>query len=153
MVTQREDVIRTGFAKLDMDRSNLIATHGGSASTFNATPPLLQPTVEALQQAFATNLFDLFRAMSHLPGGEIEEQSTLCYHHAFPFSPMFKGVWSTRLSEADLAAAIEDTIAWFKQRNAPFFFWWVDPQATPRSLLIQRFRRTDSLPGKSMRQA
>jgi hypothetical protein len=92
MVTQREDIISTGFAKLAIERSNLIATPGGSASAFNATPPLLRPTVEALQQAFATNLFDLFRAMSHLPGGEIEEQPALCHHYAFPFSPMFKGV-------------------------------------------------------------
>lgn len=38
------------------------------------------------------------------------------------------------MTEADIAAAIEDTIAWFKQRNAPFFFWWVDLQATPVTL-------------------
>jgi hypothetical protein len=49
--------------------------------------------------AFAANLFDLFRAMSHLPDAEIEEHAHLAHHVALPFNLMFKGVWRSRLAD------------------------------------------------------
>jgi GNAT superfamily N-acetyltransferase len=80
------------------------------------------------------NLFALFRAMTALPGTEFEEGSKVSRHLAFPTNPMFKGVWRTRLDAANADAAIDDTLAWFRARNAPFFFWWTGPRTTPPDL-------------------
>jgi hypothetical protein len=81
------------------------------------------------------NLFALFRFMAAtLPGGQIEEAAQLSRHLAFPTNPMFKGVWRTRLDAAEADAAIDDTLAWFKERGAPFAFWWTGPRTTPHDL-------------------
>jgi GNAT superfamily N-acetyltransferase len=47
---------------------------------------------------------------------------------------MFKGVWRTRLGAADADATIDETLAWFRARGAPFFFWWTGPATTPHDL-------------------
>jgi ribosomal protein S18 acetylase RimI-like enzyme len=47
---------------------------------------------------------------------------------------MYKGVWRTRLAATEVDAAIDDTIAWFQQRQAPYFFWWTGPTTTPADL-------------------
>jgi hypothetical protein len=57
--------------------------------------PLIAPTEDELNFAFAASLFDLFRAMSHLPGAELQEHAQLSRHFATPFNPMFKGVWQS----------------------------------------------------------
>lgn len=95
---------------------------------------LLEPTRAQLSAAVQENLFDLFRAMASLPGGEISETAKLSRHHTFPTNPMFKGVWKARLTSNEVAKAIDETIAWFQQRNAPYFFWWTDPETTPQDL-------------------
>jgi GNAT superfamily N-acetyltransferase len=69
-----------------------------------------------------------------LPGAELVEDSSLSRHLTFPRNPMFKGVWGTRLADADVDRAIADTIEWFRARNAPFMFWWVGPSTQPRDL-------------------
>ena len=101
---------------------------------FETSAPLVNPTADELHFAFAANLFELFRAMAHLPDAQIEETRAIARHHAFPFNPMFKGAWQTRLSDDEADAAIIETIEWFKSRNAPFAFWWVDPRATPTDM-------------------
>ena len=96
---------------------------------------LTNPSEAELAAAVEENLFDLFRAMaSTLPGSEIEEGDKLSRHLAFPTNPMFKGVWRTRLAAAEIDEAIDETIAWFKSRNAPFLFWWTGPGTTPPDL-------------------
>lgn len=127
------DVIQPGFASL---ASPIVAIpHAAQpAAPFEARPPLVDPTEQELTMAFAMNLFDLFRAMSQLPGSEIHEQAGLSRHIAPPFNPMFKGVWQCRLNEQEADEAIGKCVAWFRQRGAPFAFWWVDPQATPADL-------------------
>lgn len=81
------------------------------------------------------NLYDLFRAMAGgLPGSEIVEEEALSKHLTFPSNPMFKGVWGTHLSPDEADQAIDQTIAWFKERNAPFFFWWTGGKTTPHDL-------------------
>jgi ribosomal protein S18 acetylase RimI-like enzyme len=80
------------------------------------------------------NLFDLFRAMANALGGELEETDRLCRHLTFPTNPMFKGVWRTRLSLDEADEAIDETIAWFKQRGAPYFFWWTGHGTQPVDL-------------------
>jgi ribosomal protein S18 acetylase RimI-like enzyme len=93
----------------------------------NASPAELAAAVEE-------NLFDLFRAMMVLPGGELVEEQTVSYHHAFPTNPMFKGLWRTRLNPDEADAAIEEKLAWYKARNAPYIFWWIGPQTEPADL-------------------
>ncbi len=93
-------------------------------------------SVEAgLTNAVQENLFDLFRAMaSTLPESEIVETEKLSWHLCFPTNPMFKGVWKARLSPGEADAAIDETLAWFKERNTPFMFWWTGPGTRPDDL-------------------
>jgi GNAT superfamily N-acetyltransferase len=99
------------------------------------TPLLTSPTPAELAEAVDENLCALFRAMAeNLPGGEIAETAHLGRHLTFPTNPMFKGVWQARLAEDQVDAAIDETIAWFKARNAPYFFWWTGPGTTPADL-------------------
>lgn len=88
-------------------------------------------TDRELGMAVFRNLFALFRAMPNGLGGEVEERNNFSRHISFPTNPMFKGVWETRLSNETADQAIEETIAWFKERNAPYFFWWTGPGYQP----------------------
>jgi GNAT superfamily N-acetyltransferase len=72
--------------------------------------------------------------MAHALGGDLEVSDRLFRYHCSPGSPIFKGVWGARLAPEESDAAIDDTIAWFKARNAPFFFWWIDEDAQPADL-------------------
>lgn len=87
-----------------------------------------------LCNAVQENMFALFRAMASLPGSELVETEKVCRHLALPSNPMYKGIWRTQLEEEGLDDAIEETIAWFKTRGAPFFFWWTGPGTTPSDL-------------------
>ena len=69
-----------------------------------------------------------------LSGGELDERDELSRHHSFPTNPMFKGVWRSRLTPDRVDDAIDDTIAWFEARHAPFFFWWTGASTTPADL-------------------
>jgi GNAT superfamily N-acetyltransferase len=93
-----------------------------------------QPSEVDLMTAVDENLFDLFRAMANTLGGELQETDRLCRHLTFPINPMFKGVWRTRLSAVEVDAAIDETIEWFKERSAPFFFWWTGYGTQPADL-------------------
>jgi GNAT superfamily N-acetyltransferase len=133
MENPKTDLIRTGFANL-AEPVPAAAVEWQPATPFETCAPLHDPSRDELDFAFAANLFDLFRAIGHLPGAQVHETPTLSRHIAAPFNPMFKGVWQSRLTEQDADQAIEDTLDWFKQHNAPFAFWWVDPRATPAGL-------------------
>lgn len=100
------------------------------------TDNLLQnATDEQLGLAVFENLYDLFRAMAnHLPDGTLIESEKLSRHLSFPTNPMFKGVWKTQLTADDADAAIDETIEWFKDHDAPFFFWWTGGATTPKNL-------------------
>lgn len=87
-----------------------------------------------LSLAVLGNLHDLFRAMAGSLDGELSESPNISKHISFPTNPMFKGVWGTRLAEDPVDQTIEETIRWFKERNAPFFFWWTGPGTTPVDL-------------------
>jgi ribosomal protein S18 acetylase RimI-like enzyme len=95
---------------------------------------LRAPSGSELAAAIEENLYALFRAMATLPDSELVEGDRLSHHLAFPSNPMFKGVWRTRLAAEDAETAITETIAWFRRRNAPFFFWWTGPETTPADL-------------------
>jgi GNAT superfamily N-acetyltransferase len=47
---------------------------------------------------------------------------------------MFKGVWSAKATKENADKTITDTIEWFKERNAPYFFWWTGPDSAPDDL-------------------
>lgn len=130
--SHQKDIIREGFAHLEKRESTPVTWQ--PVTPFETRPPLANPTDDEINFAFAENLFDLFRAMGHLPGAVIQESAQLSRHLAFPFNPMFKGVWQTRLAEHEADEAIAETVEWFKMQNAPFAFWWVDPRATPANM-------------------
>jgi ribosomal protein S18 acetylase RimI-like enzyme len=102
----------------------------------HALAPLPADTPDdRLALATEENLAALFEAMaSHVPGAEIDRRPGLCRHHAFPRNPMFKGVWACSLDPANIDAAIDETVAWFEAREAPFFFWWTGPGTRPTDL-------------------
>ena len=107
-----------------------------------ATSPLTNPSTDELAAAAEENLFDLFRAMAAtLPDSELHESERLSRHLAFPHNPMFKGVWRTRLAPAEVDAAIDETLEWFRARQAPFLFWWTGPSTEPRDLGARLVRR------------
>ena len=96
---------------------------------------LTDATPAELTAAVGDNLYSLFREMAHvLPGSELFESDRLSRHLTFPHNPMFKGAWRTRLAREDVNDAIDETIAWFKERQAPFFFWWTDADTQPADL-------------------
>jgi ribosomal protein S18 acetylase RimI-like enzyme len=81
------------------------------------------------------NLYALFRAMANkLPQGQLVEREKLSRHLTFPTNPMFKGVWATHLSADEADTAIDETIAWFKEQGAPYFFWWTGGNTSPGDL-------------------
>jgi GNAT superfamily N-acetyltransferase len=81
---------------------------------------------------------------THLEG-ELEETDRFSRHFSFPTNPMFKGIWHTHLLDGNLDETIEETIAWFKARGAPYFFWWTGPGTTPGNLgqILQRYGLLD----------
>ena len=107
----QKNILREEFA--DMQVSSIDAKTNGRASMLKDNP-LLNLSPESLNGAFAKNLFDLFRAIAYLPGAELEENSKISKHLAFPTNPMFKGVWQSRFSETESDLVIKETISWFK---------------------------------------
>lgn len=96
---------------------------------------LTNATDDQLGLAVFENLYDLFRAMANnLPDSQLVEDEKVSRHFTFPTNPMFKGVWQTRLSENEADAVIDEVIAWFKERNAPYFFWWTGGKISPHDL-------------------
>ena len=96
---------------------------------------LKNATDEQLALAVFENLHDLFRAMAkNLPEGQLIESEKLSRHLTFPTNPMFKGVWKTQLSANDADATIDEIIAWFKEKSAPYFFWWTGGNTSPTDL-------------------
>ena len=96
--------------------------------------PMTSATDVQLSLAVQDNLFELFRAMSVIPGYELVETGKVSYHHASPTNPMFKGVWQARMEPGEADAVIDETLAWFDDRKAPYVFWWVGPGTKPADL-------------------
>jgi ribosomal protein S18 acetylase RimI-like enzyme len=102
------------------------------------TPPYTSASDADLAAAVEQNLHALFRSMAVLPGYELVEGEQLCHHHAFPTNPMFKGVWATRLPDSlDPQAVdeiIDEVLAWYVARSAPYVFWWTGSAVRPVDL-------------------
>ena len=95
---------------------------------------LIDPSADELAGAVEENLYALFRAATVQLDGQLVEGDALCFHHAFPTNPMFKGVWRALLTIDDADAAITETVDWFRARLAPFAFWWTGARTTPPDL-------------------
>jgi ribosomal protein S18 acetylase RimI-like enzyme len=95
---------------------------------------LTRASEAALAAAVEENLFALFRAMATMPSSEIVESERLSYHLTFPDAPMFKGIWRARLSADEVDNAIEQAIAWFRAKGAPFAVWWFNQNPQPANL-------------------
>lgn len=91
-------------------------------------------TEQQRRMAAAENLFDLFRSMRALPDAELVERDDLCFHWARPVNPMFRSVWRSRLTSATADRRIEETLAWYRARQSPLVFWFVDDEAEPADL-------------------
>ena len=95
---------------------------------------LKNATAEELANAVEENVFAMFRSMVQALNGEIEETATLGRYHAAPASPIFKGAFGANLPSEEADSAIQETIDWFRRRNAPFFFWWTGEDTRPVDL-------------------
>jgi GNAT superfamily N-acetyltransferase len=49
-------------------------------------------------------------------------------------NPMFKGVWATHLTEDEVDGAVDEVLGWFRERDAPFVFWWTGLSTMPADL-------------------
>lgn len=95
---------------------------------------LKNATKEELANAVEENVIAMFRSMTQVLHGDIEETPKLGRFHTTPASPIFKGVFGAKLSPNETDSTIEDTIEWFRVRNAPFFFWWTGQDSEPADL-------------------
>src|SRR3954470_785883 len=87
-----------------------------------------------LAQAIEENLFELFRAMTALPGAEMVESAALSYHRTFPPAALFNGVWRSHFPAAEVDARIDEVMAWFAERDAPLLAWWFSHSSQPPEL-------------------
>jgi len=95
------------------------------------TTPLVQAADAELTASVEENLFALFRAMAMLPGSQLAEAEQLSYHITSPTSPIFSGMWRTRLTSENADAAIDQTLALFKAQGAVRAAWWVTSTTQP----------------------
>jgi GNAT superfamily N-acetyltransferase len=103
-------------------------------SYMTPTPPLLTATDSQLALAVEANAYDMIRTSASLLGGEYEETPYFTRALSWPTNPTFKSVWNARLTSDNVDEAIDETIAWYKARNAPYFFWWVGDDSAPVNL-------------------
>jgi GNAT superfamily N-acetyltransferase len=99
--------------------------------------PLTHASEAELADAVEANFHSWFRSMARVLNGDLEETPTLSRYHCPPRAPIFNGVWGARLASHEVDAAIDDTVAWFAARNAPFFFWWKGEDTQPALLGIR----------------
>jgi hypothetical protein len=84
--------------------------------------------------AVEENLYDLFRAVATLPGGELVEGTACSVHHAFPTNPMFKGIWGFGAESTGTEAMLREALDWQRRRDAPFVFAWASSTSAPPDL-------------------
>lgn len=91
-------------------------------------------SLEALAEAIEGNLFALFKSFGALPGAEVRDEDDYLRFVTGIDSPMFNGVARAHLRPSgDLSEKIGETLAPFKERNLPAF-WWTGPQTQPVDL-------------------
>lgn len=100
----------------------------------NDTPLPANASAAEIAASVEGNLFALFRQMATLLGGEIIETPKLAMHSAPFANPMFRGAWASRFDDVNSDETIAQTLDWFRQRGAPFVFWWTGPRTTPVGL-------------------
>ena len=131
-MSEKSNSVGDLFARLES--VNPTTATAAQASRYHPASPATDLDEEQMRVAFVENLFELFRAMTALPGAVLEESGSWSRHRTSPFNPMFTGIWRTRLSADDVDTALADTERWLAAFAAPFAFWWVDEDATPADL-------------------
>jgi GNAT superfamily N-acetyltransferase len=103
------------------------------------------------------NLFAFFRAMADLPGGQLVDDGRIVRVRTGLPSPTHNSIGRARLSPDEVDDAVAEVAAWYRERDARFF-WWTGPQSTPADLDdrlvaagLQAFERGS--PGMAMRLA
>ena len=102
---------------------------------------LTNPSEAELESAVHENLYELFRSMCVIPGGELLERDGLNLHYTTLSNPMFRGAWKIRWSPEETVAKIDEVLDWFSQRHAPDFYWWTDLQTKPVGLAEHLIKR------------
>lgn len=100
----------------------------------DADIPRLELDDDALGRAVEENVYALLEATATLPGGELVRGDGCTMHHAFPTSPMFKGVWDVRRDGADRVEVLRAALEWQAAREAPFAFVWAGSGTMPEDL-------------------
>ena len=96
--------------------------------------PLTEATLAELGPRVEANVFAMFRSMAGALGGDLDETPALGRFYTWPSSPFYKGVFKPCLTVETADAAIQESIAWFQARQAPYFFWWSGADSTPLDL-------------------
>lgn len=102
---------------------------------------LINPTETEIASAVHENLYALFRSMQAISNSALAETDNLGLHFAPLSNPMFMGAWKTRFSSDNVEEQIDEVLLWFKQHNAPSFFWWTDNQTQPVNLVEYLMKR------------
>jgi GNAT superfamily N-acetyltransferase len=88
---------------------------------------------EALVPAIEANLCAVWRTMSCSPGVEIQEDDRgLRIASGIPH-PVCNAILRTRLADAEVEAAIAESVAHFRSRGLPFS-WFISPSTRPADL-------------------
>jgi GNAT superfamily N-acetyltransferase len=86
-----------------------------------------------MRAAIEDNLFELLRRIGELPGGELEDDGRMLRVATGLPSPMHNAVALAQLTPDEVGPAVEAVSAWYRRRNARFF-WWTGPQSSPPDL-------------------
>jgi hypothetical protein len=125
------DLARTGIEQRRSHSVERLARHEDDQLPihgwhFHIALPLVRAAIEH-------NLFELLRRVAELPGGELEDGDRMLRITTGLPSAMHNAVARARLNPDDVEPAVEEVSAWYRRRNARFF-WWTGPQSSPHDL-------------------
>lgn len=92
-------------------------------------------SASALALAVEANLYALFESFTPMWGVEMRQTSdSMSYRAQGILSPMFNGVARCHFSPTRPETNIDELIAYFKNQQIPYWFWWLGPTTQPRDL-------------------
>jgi GNAT superfamily N-acetyltransferase len=104
--------------------------------------------------AIEDNLFQSWIAMGQIPSVDLYSGNDKIQFISGLNFPICNGVFKARLNSENLDEQVESTLAPFKKRNLPMF-WWTGPATLPENLNINLeshgLKHADSWPGMSMK--
>lgn len=91
-------------------------------------------SVTELNRLLEVNTVALLRAFAQQPNAHIHTAQGYTAISNPVYSPFFNGVLNIRLNEANVDAAIEEAVAFFKSHANESAFWWLFDDSTPADL-------------------